>query len=114
GNQRSQRISQRDDIFVLVIGRAVYQLDVGKIWQGHWTVWQFPQPVKVLGSECVARPDRGRGGHGIEIVQIHQSRGGFVVIPTHEDLAQFAGATRHFMRTGAIAYDVTQVHDDVE
>src|SRR4029077_11945170 len=40
GDQRSQRISQRDDIFVLVIGRAVYQLDVGKIWQGHWTVWQ--------------------------------------------------------------------------
>ena len=36
------------------------------------------------------------------------------MIPAHEDLAQFARAIRHLIRTGAVTYDVAQVHDCVE
>ena len=57
---------------------------------------------------------RGGGGHGIEIVKVHDSGCGFVVIAAHENFSQLARAVGHFIRAGAVADDVAEIHDHVE
>ena len=59
-DQRRERVSQRDDIFVFVVGRAVNQLNVGKVRHGNRALRQGAQPLEIFGRQFVARPDARR------------------------------------------------------
>ena len=49
---------------------------------------QGAQPLEIFRREFVARPDGGGRSHGIEVVEVHESGGGFVVIAADENLSQ--------------------------
>src|SRR5580704_7506306 len=69
------------------------------------------QPLKIVGSQLVARPDRRGRGHGIKVVEVHETGGCLVVITSHEDPAKLTRALRHFVRTCAVTHDVAEVND---
>src|SRR5580692_3522892 len=68
----------------------------------------------MLGSQLVARPERGGGGHGIEIFELDETGGGFVVIATDENVSQTAGALDNFVGAGAVADHVAEIGNLIE
>src|SRR5580692_999737 len=62
----------------------------------------------------IASPGGGGGGHGVEVVEVHQAGGGFVVVATDKNFSQFARAVGDFVGAGAVAHYVAQVGDDIE
>ena len=75
---------------------------------------KITQPLEVLRRELVAGPDRRGRSHRIEVVQLHHSRSGLVMIAPYEDLPQCARAVRDLVGARAVAHDVPQIHDLVE
>jgi len=114
GDQRHQRVADRDDVGVLVAGRAVNQLDMREIFQGERALGESVQPFEVLGGKLVTGPDGCGGRHGIEIIEFEKSSGGFVVIAAHEGVAESADTIDHFVRRRAIADDVAKVGYKIE
>ena len=68
----------------------------------------------MLGSELVAGPDGGGGGHRIEVIELKQAGGGFVVIPANENFAKVAGSVDDFVGRGSVADDIAEVGDEIE
>ena len=92
----------------------MHQLHVREILQGKRALRQRAQPFEMLGSELVAGPDGGGGGHGIEVIEFKQTGCGFVVIAADENLAQGTGAVDDFVGRGSVADDVAEVGDEIE
>src|SRR5579863_1227731 len=113
-DQRSKGIPHRDHILIFIVGRAVDQLDLGKLLQALWTLGKRAEPVEVAGSELIARPDGGSGGHRVEIVEGDETRSCFVVVATDKNLSQATGAVSDFVRTGAVADDVAEIGHEIE
>ena len=67
----------------------------------------------IFGRQLVAGPYGGGSGHGVEIFEIDQAGGGFVVVAPHENTSQTAGALNHFVRAGAVADYVAEIGNKV-
>src|SRR5580700_4489814 len=90
------------------------QLYRRKILQLLRTLRQGAEPVEIVGSELVARPDRGGRSHGVEIIKGDQAGRGFVVVAADENLPQLTGALGNFVGTGAVADNVAEICHQVE
>jgi hypothetical protein len=113
-DQRGQRVAERDHVFVFVVRRAMDQLHIGEVRNRDRSLRQVMQPGEIVGSQFVTRPQRSGRGHGIEIAEVDQSGGGFVVVATHEALSQIAGTVGDFVGARAVPYNVAQVHRYIE
>ena len=113
-DERSEGVAERNDIDVFVDGRAVNQLHIGKVSEGEWALRQSAQPFEMFGSELVAGPDGGGGGHSIEVVQVEQAGCGLIVIAADKDRSQAAGALDDFVGARAVTDDVAEVCDEIE
>jgi hypothetical protein len=113
-NQRRQRVSQRNDVLIFIVGRAMDQLHFGETRQRYRAMGQGAEPFEILRGQIVTRPNGGRSGQRIKIIEVHHARGRFVVIAAHENLSQLPRTGRHFIRTSPISDDVSQVRDHIE
>lgn len=90
------------------------QLHLGEIRQGNGALRQGAEPAEIFRRQFVASPDGGRRSHGIEIVEVQEAGDGFVVIAAYEDFPQVTRTGGHFIGTGAVADDVSEVYHRVE
>ena len=100
-------------VLIFINRRAVHELHFRNLGNLYRPLRQRSQPLKVFRRELVSRPKSGQPGEWIEILKVHQSAGRLIVIPAHEILAQTARALNHFIGAGAVAHDVTQIHNGV-
>ena len=113
GDERRQSITERDDVFIFVIGRAMHQLNIRMILQRDRPVRKIAQPLQVLSGQLLAGPEGGRRSHRVEVFKIHKSGCGLVVIAPDESLAQFTGTLGDFVRAGTVSDDIAEVDDQV-
>src|ERR1700689_3587854 len=88
----------------------MHQLHLGEIRHRNRSLRQGAEPFQILGCQFVARPDGGCGGHGIEIVEIHDAGSGLVMIAAHESFSQLPGTLSHVVGTGAVAHNVPKIY----
>ncbi len=85
------------------------QIGLRKAFEGERALRQRVQPLVMLGSQLVAGPDGGTGGHGIEIFQLDEAGRSLVVISPDENFPQTASALDDFVGAGAVANYVAEV-----
>lgn len=114
GDERDQRVADRNHVGVFILGRAVHDLHVGKVVQRARALRQGAQPFKMFGRKLIPGPNGSGRGHGIEVVEFQQAGGGFVVITADKDFSQVARPLDHFVGRGAVADHVAEVRDKIE
>jgi hypothetical protein len=108
--QTIQSLRGREDVFVFVLKRAMYQ---NNTVSGERSVRQLGKPGEILGVQLRASPIHSGFRHGIKIGRIHEPCDGFVVIPADSLRAHFAKTSDHFMRVGPVSDDVSKTHGNV-
>jgi len=58
-------------------------------------------------------PFGGYGRNRVEVLQVHETTDGFVVVTAHEDCPQFTRSLDDLVRAGAVSDDVAQIHHQV-
>jgi hypothetical protein len=111
--QCGQRVLKVDDVTILIVGSAMDELHVGKIRQCNRPMRQFPQPRDVVSVEVITVPQSRQSSHGIEALDVVNSRNRFVVISAYEHFAQAARAGSDFVRAGAVSDHIAKVEDAV-
>jgi hypothetical protein len=91
----------------------VDELDPRKFVDVDGTLRERAEPFKILGSELVARPERGETGNGVEVLEVHESADRFVVISADEHASQSLRFGYDFVWIAAVADRVSEIDDEV-
>ncbi len=113
GEQGDQCVSQRNYVEIFVCGRTMHKLRLGKSFECERPLGQRLQPLVVLGSQLIARPD-GRGrGQRIKVTELDQAGRRFVMIAADKHFSQPASALDNFVWRGAVADNVAKIRHEV-
>jgi hypothetical protein len=113
GDERFDGVAGTDHVFIFVERGAVDELDAGKLVDVDGTLRKRAEPFEILGGELVARPERGEPGDGVEVLKVHESADGFVVIAADEHASQSLRFGNDFVRIAAVADRVSEIDDEV-
>src|ERR1700730_14279170 len=113
GDERFDGVAGADHVFIFVERGTVDELDVGKLVDVDGTLRERAEPFEIFGSELVARPERGEAGDGVEILKIHETADGFVVISADEHASQSLCFNNHFVGIAAVANGISEINDEV-
>jgi hypothetical protein len=96
-----------EDVFVLVLKRAMYQNDS---FSFEGALWKAGEPVQIFVGELGAGPIYSGFGHGIKIVGGHELGDRLVVIAPDCYSAEFADASGDFVGIWSIADDIAEAN----
>src|SRR5215471_13239025 len=82
------------------------------IWH-DWASGHVPKPRNMLGGKHALRPSRSATRNRIEILHAAQSAADAIMVSTHKDAANRAGAIDHLIGIGAVANNITKIPDHV-
>src|ERR1700722_769027 len=105
-----QSLRGREDVFVFILKRAVYQNDaVG----GQRPMGQSGKPGKIFCAQLRTRPVHGGFRHGIEIRGVHQPGDRFVMIAPNGFRPEFSKTGGNLIWIAPIADGITERHGNV-
>ena len=112
-DERLQRLLYGNNVLIFVTRRSVDELKACEFRNRNRPLGKCPQPVEVFGRKLPTIPQCRKARDRIKALHVLKACDNFVVISTHKGSAQLTRAGRDFVRAGAIADDVAEVHNSV-